>query len=714
MDTSSISDQIERIQQSQTFARKAQLRRLLEILYKSMDSQPGLTPDQVIEQLWPAEIRTKRAADVATEMNRLRHALKHYYETEGANDEILVCLPNRAPTAGNGTHERPWIEAKERNAHDIIQPSASLSRQDDIPERVSSARPRPWPILAAAALIVLAGVLAFLFRPTLPAPRVTGSTQLTHDGRDKERSVTDGPRVYYSSYPNVNPRLFQVSSTGGDTIPIETSVPGPLIYDISHDRSELLLGSCYVGRTSSECPLWILPILGRPPHRVGNISASDASWSPNGQKIGYISGNNLFTVKFSDTEPRRIVSGKADETLSWPRWSPDGSRLRFTISSQSNGTALWEVSSDGSNLHPLLPRWNTPPSECCGSWTADGKYFLFQSDRGGNTNVWAIREDSSILRKVSYEPVQVTAGPTSAGTVVPGTDNRKLFVTTARSGELVRYDSASKEFVPYLSGLSATGVSFSADGKWVTYVAYPEHTLWRSRVDGSERLQLTFPPLYVMQPRWSPDGTQIAFMALEPDKPWSVYVISVDGGSLERPLPGDHRGSDPNWSPDGKRLLFGQLATEEPPGSGTLNLEIVDLRSHTLSKIAGSDEMWSPRWSPDRRYILAFSRAADRLMLFDFNTQKWTELLRMGASYPEWSHDGSYVYFLVKTKGTPATAVMRVRIRDRKVEEVASLNSFKQPTVDWGGWAALAPDDSPILLREAGTPEIYALDWDAP
>ena len=715
MDLNAISDQIERILQSQSFARKSQLRKLLEVLHQNMDSQASLGPDQVIEQLWPNETRTKRAADVATEMNRLRHALKSYYDDEGAHDPIIIVLPNRAVTAGNGTHERSWIAAKPRNGLDIVEPEPSLGPEILAPVgAVAPARPGRRLFLAAGAVVIAAGVLAFLFRPALPDPRVTGSTQLTHDGRDKERVVTDGARIYYCSYPDLNPRLYQVSATGGDTVQFETSIPGPYVFDISPDRSELLIGSCYVGRARSECPLWILPVLGRPPRRLDDIAASDATWSPDGRFVGYIDGNNLYSVKTDGAEPQKILSGAAGETLSWPRWSPDGSRLRFSISTESKGTSLWEVSASGKDLHPLLAGWNTPPSECCGSWTPDGRYFLFQSNRGGNTNVWAIREDRSILRKSSYQPVQLTTGPTSAGTAVPSTDSRKLFVTTARSGELVRYDSASKEFAPYLSGMSATGVNFSRDGKWITYVSHPDHMLWRSKVDGSERLQLTFPPLYAMQPRWSPDGKRIAFMALEADKPWSIYVISADGGSLEQPVPGDHRGHDPSWSPDGKQLLFGYRPSEAPPGEGTLDLKIVDLQSHTVTKVAGSDELWSPRWSRDGRHILALSRAADQMMLFDVNSQKWTELAKIHASYPEWSRDGDYVYFLEQSKNEPATVIFRVGIRDRKMEEVASLSNFKQPTVDWGGWAGLAPDDSPILLREAGTPEIYALDWDAP
>ena len=78
---------------------------------------------------------------------------------------------------------------------------------------------------------------------------------------------------------------------------------------------------------------------------------------------------------------------------------------------------------------------------------------------------------------------------------------------------------------------------FSRDGQWMTYVAYPEDTLWRSRVDGSQKLQLTFLPMEPYLPRWSPDGKRIAFQGRTPGKPWIMHIISSDGGDLEEIRP---------------------------------------------------------------------------------------------------------------------------------------------------------------------------------
>ena len=121
-------------------------------------------------------------------------------------------------------------------------------------------------------------------------------------------------------------------------------------------------------------------------------------------------------------------------------------------------------------------------------------------------------------------------------------------------GEMVRYDAKSAEFVPFLSGISAQDPSFSNDGQWVAYVSYPEGTLWKSKLDGSQRLQRSYPPLVVWSFHWSPDGKEIAFFDL-----MKSYTVSTDGGAPREMIPEDLQnpsGPAPG-SPDGTRIVFG-------------------------------------------------------------------------------------------------------------------------------------------------------------
>ena len=96
----------------------------------------------------------------------------------------------------------------------------------------------------------------------------------------------------------------------------------------------------------------------------------------------------------------------------------------------------------------------------------------------------------------------------------------------------------------FLSGISAGELDFSRDGQWVTYASYPEHTLWRSRADGSDRLQLTYPPVSAGLPRWSPDGTQIVYVDTQPGRPWKIFLISAQGGTPQEVLAEGHTQAD--------------------------------------------------------------------------------------------------------------------------------------------------------------------------
>jgi Tol biopolymer transport system component len=122
--------------------------------------------------------------------------------------------------------------------------------------------------------------------------------------------------------------------------------------------------------------------------------------------------------------------------------------------------------------------------------------------------------------------------------------------------------------------------------------------------------------------------------------------------------------------------------------------------------------MWFPSLSPDDNYIAALSNM-NHLVLFDVKAQKWTELTHTTANHPGWSHDGKYVYFDSRAEGEPA--FYRVQVKDHKLERVANLKDVKRAGAEsLGTWTGLAPDDSPLALRDISTYEIYALDWQLP
>ncbi len=570
-----------------------------------------------------------------------------------------------------------------------------------------------WAALLGGATVILAAVLAYLLSRPLPPPKVLAYRHVTSDGNVKTGVggfilVTDGARVYFTELSGGGNNLAQVAASGGETALVSTPFQNTKLADIAPNRSELLLFS-FVG-IEPEDPLWVLPVPAGTPRRLGDVMAHDATWSPDGQQIVYAKGFDLYVAGNDGAGSRKLATTKG--VPSWPRWSPDGSVLRFTVSDpNAYSSSLWEVSADGTHLHPLLLGWNNPPAECCGNWTPDGRYFLFQATRDGATNIWAMRE-KGVFFKAARQPVLLTSAAMNFFAPVSSKDGKQLFVVGAQPrGELVRYDAQSRQFVPYLSGMSASGVSFSRNGVWVAYVTYPEGILWRSKVDGSERLQLSFSPMFADMPEWSPDGKQIAFMAAAPGKPWQVYMVSAEGGGLQQVTTGEHSQSDPQWSPDGNSLAFDRAPF---PGPSGLSCAIyrTDLRTHSVSALAGSDGLFSPLWSPDGRYIVAQTCDIHKSVIYDFTTGKWADFVDLPAGYPRWSRDGKYFYsdtFLGKEP-----IFYRIRIADRKLERLVSLKGIRRATGFAGSWAGLAPDDSPLLLRDVSSEEIYALDWEAP
>jgi Tol biopolymer transport system component len=195
-----------------------------------------------------------------------------------------------------------------------------------------------------------------------------------------------------------------------------------------------------------------------------------------------------------------------------------------------------------------------------------------------------------------------------------------------------------------------------------------------------------------------------------PGQPTRIYLVSRDGGNLQQVTSEERHEADPNWSPDGKSLIFGRLPFLERGAYGPTAIHLVDIESRRISTLPGSEGLFSPHWSPDGRYIEAVSNDGQQMMLFDFQGNKWTEVVKMQVEYPNWSRDGKHVYFC----NSRDHGVYRVRVIDRKAEKVTGLENLGGTTSVFVAWCGLAADDSPLVLRDNTTEEIYALDVELP
>jgi Tol biopolymer transport system component len=242
----------------------------------------------------------------------------------------------------------------------------------------------------------------------------------------------------------------------------------------------------------------------------------------------------------------------------------------------------------------------------------------------------------------------------------------------------------------------------------MVYVAHPELRLWKSKPDGSGRMQLTYVPMQAHIPRFSPDGKQIAFMASSPGKPWKIFVMAADGGTPHELTTGDHNQGDPTWTPKGDSIVFAGMPWLENGSVNGPNIHSVNLETSQITDIPGSETLFSPRCSPDGRYIAALSADSTKLMLYDTEKKSWTQLAVARFGFENWSHDGKYLY--AEDYSDKSDDFVRVSVANGKVEPLLSLTEIPRGFDPWEFWVGLAPDDSPLLMRDRSTQEIYSLD----
>src|SRR5579863_1684203 len=434
-----------------------------------------VTREQIIEKLWGKDVYLDTENAINTAIRKIRLALgddpaqpRFVQTVTGKGYRFIAEVITRSSSvAQESLRPPPNQPSLKPNASSSSSTVTTDHSRTTVPALSAPLKIRWLVAVLAIGILCLSIFTLISVRSNAKSLRATNYVQITNDGQAKRGPVlTDGLRLYFNEGTQNHRSLAQVAASGGETAVLANPLETPFLMDIAPGRSQLLVGSLNPGSDNpgsnkpvvsmaSSPALWVLALPAGGVRRAGGLMAEDATWSTDGQFIAYVRGNALYRAANDGTAETKLAD--LPGAPSWPRWSPDGARLRLTVTDNTTGySSIWEIPADGKVPHPILAGWNQAPSECCGNWTPDGKYFVFQSTRDAKTEIWAMKEKQGLLARGSGEPVQLTAGQMNSLAPTVSSNGKKLYIVGQQlRGELARHDSNSGEFVPYLSGISA-------------------------------------------------------------------------------------------------------------------------------------------------------------------------------------------------------------------------------------------------------------------
>lgn len=560
---------------------------------------------------------------------------------------------------------------------------------------------------AALAILLAAGTISWVLARTPSGPprlQVAQVRRLSDFGITTDKIVTNGAEILLSGHLGFNQPFLAFPASGGRAAPLAIPLAQPeSIRDASPDGSSLLVTT----GTDDLHPLWKVPLLGGTPQRLGSIMSEDAVWSHDGSRIAYAGRHSLYVTTANGAQPRLLATFAG--TPSDPVWSPHDRHIALTVLPKdardpAELDSLWMLDVNTARASPILIPWSSPASHPVG-WTQNGAYFIFSAMRQGISELWA--EPLRRGWEANPSPTRLTFGPVSfLYPVMARHSETVLAIGEQRRAELLKYDLRQRQYVPFLGGHADDHVAFSPDGQWAAYVSYPDGTLWRSRADGTEAVQLTLPPLRAYLPLWSPDGREILFQATGAADKMKGFLVKAAGGAPRMLMPSSG-GSEIgfSWIPGGQRVLFSRLPAK---GSSAPQVAMLDLRSGLATDLPGV--MGSAFMSPDGQWLAVSAWQSKRLRLVNLQSRQSLPVAP-SADFVQWSPDSRALYFntLNDFPLTQASGFYRYSVADHRLVRLLPRPDFPL-TGMWGNWVGTAPDGSPLVLKDDNVRAIYAID----
>src|SRR6266481_4377208 len=455
--------------------------------------RPGeiVTREELRQALWPEGTHVNFEGSLNAALKKLRAAL----QDDAENPRFIETVPRQGyrflaplhvihgPASSPAGAQLPSLD-KEGNSVEVLlrlhpEFSGERATTESYWDRQRAERTQRWfdAILLTVAILFGSWLLFFIVYP-VPRPSVQRMTRITNGGRIDAWGgiVSDGTRIFFLQRDGGHWNLMQTSVEGGNAEKIAAPFENTRLFAISPDHSQFLIGE--FTRHDDEMPLWLWPVQGGEPRRMGEAVGHDPAWSPDGSQIIYVRGRSLYTIHPDATQLRELAHGPG--LPHFPAWSPDGETIRFNMDKREDGTqAVWEMAADGSGLHPILAGGRPLASQSAGEWTADGRYFLFSGCENYDCNLWGIREAWNWFRRSHRDPAQLTHGPDSLHVDIPTQTGSRVFAFSFRSNrELQKIEPRSHHAEPLIHNANAEVASVSPDGRLALYTDRPDGSLW--------------------------------------------------------------------------------------------------------------------------------------------------------------------------------------------------------------------------------------------
>ena len=605
-----------------------------------------------------------------------------------------------------------WLEGNQIEDSVVSSPPPPTHTDTHHHAQLGSKQNRLLPVLTIAVILIVSAAFSLSVNRTRPL-------KLSDDGPDRLNLsnaaklpplAADGHYLYFQQLEHSRFRIIRKAlDNTSQSEPIGTSIENPDPGAIAPDGSSFLLRNIE-GSKDDDQPLFLQPLPAGPARRLGDILAYDSAWTPDQKHIIFSRSQTVY-----EATPDGAVTRKLFDTPGrayWFRWAPDGKSLRFTVYDSNRSIyGIWETVSLNSAPYPSTFGHDTLTQQCCGAWSADGAFYFFQASVNGFFHVFAHRENSNLLSWGNRAAIQLTSGRINYRSPLPlPGGGRLLILSQSQKSEVVQYDGSTGQWLPLLEGISIATASYSPDSKWLAYTRSPDHTLWRCKMPGcTEPIQLTFPPLRVSMPRWSPDGLSIACMAREIGNPWRARIVPSNGGTLTPLLGAEQAEADPTWSPAGDRIAFGSVPN--PKSGADAFIRILEIHSRKIHRVPGSEGLNTPSWSPDGRFLACVRSGTLDLAIFEHRTGKWRQVPGARAGYLNWSADGTRLFFLSLVE-RDQPRILAIEMATMKVLPIANMSEIRRPSFAFGDWIGLGLKDKPLALRDTGSEEIISWRFD--